>query len=148
MRLVPIGIREANRYVLHHHRHHRPPQGALFALAAEADDGQLVGVAIVGRPVGRGLQDGRTVEVTRVATDGTRNACSFLYSRCRRAAAALGYERVVTYTRQDESGASPRAAGFEQTELLPARSWADSSVAIQRFDRSTPAARVRWEVAA
>jgi hypothetical protein len=87
------------------------PQGALFALGVEKG-GELVGVAIVGRPVGRGLQDGRTVEITRVATDGTRNACSFLYGRCRRAAAALGYRRVITYTRQDESGASPRAAGF------------------------------------
>lgn len=147
MKLVPISIREANRYVLHHHRHHRPVQGALFALAAEKD-GQLVGVAIIGRPVGRGLQDGRTVEVTRVATDGTRNACSFLYSRARRAAAALGYERVVTYNRQDESGASLRAAGFEQTALLDARSWADEYKADGgRTDRSTPAPRGRWEVA-
>lgn len=148
MRLAPISIREANRYVLHHHRHHRPPQGALFAIAAE-HDGQLVGVAIVGRPVGRGLQDGRTVEITRVATDGTRNACSFLYGRARRAAAALGYERVVTYTRQDESGASPRGAGFEQTALLDARSWGDEyRIDGGRHDQSTPAPRVRWEVAA
>lgn len=129
MRLAPISIREANQYVLHHHRHHRPTQGALFALAVEDRYGQRVGVALVGRPVGVGLQDGRTVEITRVCTDGTPNACAFLYARCRRAAAALGYERVVTYTRQDESGASPRAAGFEQQALLPARSWADANVA-------------------
>jgi hypothetical protein len=145
MKLAPISIRDANLYVLHHHRHHRPPQGALFALAAEKD-GQLVGVAIVGRPVGRGLQDGRTVEITRVATDGTPNACSFLYGRCRRAAAALGYERVATYTRQDESGSSPRAAGFEQIALLDARSWGDEYQAHGgRHDQSTPVARVRWE---
>lgn len=144
MRLAPISIREANRYVLHHHRHHRPTQGALFALAAEVD-GELVGVAVVGRPVGRGLQDGRTVEITRVCTDGTRNACSFLYGRCRRAARALGYERVVTYTRQDESGASPRAAGFEQVALLDARSWGEEYLADGgRTDQSTPAPRVRW----
>ena len=146
--VCPISIREASRFVLHHHRHHRPPQGALFAIGAERD-GQLVGVAIVGRPVGRGLQDGRTVEITRVATDGTRNACSFLYGRCRRVAAALGYERVVTYTRQDESGSSPRAAGFEQTALLDARSWAeDYKHDGGRHDQSTPAPRVRWETAA
>lgn len=147
MKLVPISIREANRYVLHHHRHHRPTQGALFALAAE-HEGERVGVAIVGRPVGAGLQDGRTVEVTRVCTDGTPNACSFLYARCRRAAAALGYEKVATYTRQDESGASPRGAGFEQDALLPARSWAKANVARVRFDRSTPAARIRWTAVA
>lgn len=102
MKLVPISIREANRYVGHHHRHHRSVQGALFALAAEKD-GQLVGVAIVGRPA-PGLQDGLTAEVTRCCTDGTPNACSFLYARCRRALAALGYTNVKTYTRQSPSG--------------------------------------------
>lgn len=146
MNLAAISIREASRFVLHHHRHLRPPQGALFAIACE-HDGQLVGVAIVGRPVGRGLQDGRTVEITRLCTDGTANAPSFLLSRCRRAAAALGYQRVITYTIPAEGGASLRAAGFEQTELLPARSWAASSVAICRSDRSTPRPRARWETA-
>lgn len=148
LRLVPTTISAATTYVQHHHRHSVPPQGALFAIAAENEDGELVGVAIVGRPVGRGLQDGRTVEIVRVTTDGTRNACSFLMGRARRAAAALGYSRVVTYTRQDESGASPRAAGFEQVALLPARSWKDSSVVRPRADRTPPAARVRWEAAA
>lgn len=147
MQLAPISIREAKLYVAHHHRHHRPPQGGLFAVAAEKD-GQLVGVAIVGRPVGQGLQDGRTVEITRVCTDGTRNACSFLYARCRRAARALGYERVKTYTQQDEGGASLVAAGFEQEALLPARSWAEANVSRTRFDQSTPQARVRWGAAA
>lgn len=147
LRLTPTTIRAASRFVEHHHRHNRPPRGALFALAVERD-GQVVGVALVGRPVARELQDGRTVEVLRLCTDGTRNACSFLYARCRRAAAALGYERVLTYTRADEGGASPRAAGFEQVALLPARSWAESSVARTRHDQSEPAERVRWEVAA
>ena len=149
LKLVPISIREANLWVAHHHRHNRPPQGALFSLGVE-QDGQLVGVALVGRPVGRGLQDGRTVEVTRVCTDGTRNACSFLYGRARRAAAALGYERVVTYTRQDESGASPRAAGFEQMAMLEARSWAEEYTEVGgkgRHDQSSPAPRIRWESA-
>lgn len=161
--LVPISIREASQFVAHHHRHHRPPRGALFALGADVD-GTLVGVALVGRPVGRGMQDGRTVEVIRLAVDTSqcrcasadtphdqhcpvRNACSFLYGRARRAAAALGYQRVITYTRQDESGASPRGAGYEQTALLPARSY-EGQVSRPRFDRSTPATRVRWEAAA
>lgn len=147
VKLVPVSIREASLYVAHHHRHHRPPRGALFALGAEHDD-TLVGVAIIGRPVARGLQDGRTVEIVRLCTDGTRNACSFLMGRSRRAAAALGYQRVITYTRLDEGGASPRAAGYEQIELLPARSWAEASVARERHDQSAPAERVRWEAAA
>jgi hypothetical protein len=147
LKLVPVSIREANLYVLHHHRHSPPTQGALFTLGAEKD-GQLVGVALVGRPP-RGLQDGRTVEIRRVCTDGTRNACSFLYARCRDAARALGYDRPpVTYTRQDESGASLRASGFVQEKLLPARSWAEDSVSRERFDRSEPAARIRWRAVA
>lgn len=140
--LVPISIAEAKRYVLHHHRHHRPPQGALFALGVEAH-GQLCGVAIVGRPP-RGLQDGRTVEVTRCCTDGTPNACSFLYGRCRRAAAALGYGKVLTYTRQDESGSSLRAAGFVQEALLPARDWSVANVSRVRHQKTEPFPRVRW----
>jgi hypothetical protein len=147
VRLVPISIREAKRYVAHHHRHHRPPQGALFALGAE-HDGQLVGVVIVGRPGAEGLQDGWTAEVTRCCTDGTHNACSFLYGRARRALAALGYTKVVTYTRQDESGSSLRAAGFVQEALLPARSYAKSNVTRLRVDRSEPAPRIRWTSAA
>lgn len=143
MKLVPISIREAKRFVAHHHRHHRPPQGALFAIGVE-EDGELVGVAIVGRPTAEGLQDGWTAEITRCCTDGTRNACSFLYARCRRALAALGYTSVKTYTRQDESGASLRAAGFEQEALLPARSHARSNVKRIRADQSEPAPRIRW----
>src|ERR1035441_8056475 len=73
---------------------------------------KLVGVAIVGRPVARRLDDGETLEVTRLCTDGTPNACSFLYGACRRAAFALGYGRIGTYTLQDEGGASLRAAGW------------------------------------
>jgi hypothetical protein len=145
VKLVPISIREAKRYVAHHHRHLRAPQGALFAIGAEKD-GQLVGVAIVGRPTGRGLQDGYTCEITRVATDGTRNTCSFLYSRSQRALTALGYDpaKTKTYTREDESGTSLRAAGFVQEALLPARSYAKSNVKRRRFDKSTPVPRIRW----
>jgi hypothetical protein len=143
LRLAPTTIQAAKVFVQHYHRHMPPPQGALFAVAVEKG-GTIVGVAIVGRPVAPALQDGRTVEVLRLATDGTHNACSFLYGRCRRAAAALGYERVKTYTRQDESGASLRAAGFEQEALLPARSYAKSNVKRVRFDKSEPAPRVRW----
>jgi hypothetical protein len=146
VKLVPISIREANRYVLYWHRHNEPTQGALFALGAEKD-GELVGVAIIGRPP-QGLQDGRTVEIRRVCTNGTRNACSFLYGRARRAAAALGYQHVITYNRQDESGASLRAAGFEQTALLPARDWAKENVKRRRVNRTQPFPRARWESAA
>lgn len=109
--VVPCTIREARVFVGRHHRHHRAPVGALFALAV-ASAGKVVGVALVGRPVARGLQDGETAEVTRVCVlDGHPNACSKLYGAAWRAARALGWRRLVTYTLPEESGASLRLLG-------------------------------------
>lgn len=144
MRLTPITIKDANAFVAAHHRHNRPTQGALFAVAATADDGQLVGVAIVGRPP-RMLQDGVTVEIRRVCTDGTRNACSFLYARSLRAAAVLGYKRAITYTRQDESGASLRATGARLSAVLPARDAVKANKQRVRQNTTEPFPRYRWE---
>jgi len=110
MRIVPMRLAEANEAVRRWHRHHKPVVGYLFAVGV-ADD-KLRGVAIVGRPVARRLDDGDTAEITRCATDGARNACSMLLGACRRAAKALGYQRVITYTLPEEGGASLRAAGF------------------------------------
>lgn len=109
--LTPITISEARIFVRRHHRHHKPPQGGLFAVAV-SDGEDVCGVAIVGRPVARALQDGWTAEVTRCCTDGSRNACSMLYGAAWRAARALGYRRLVTYTLPSEGGASLRAAGW------------------------------------
>lgn len=111
LRLRPVSLREANEYVKLHHRHHKPVVGHKFSIGCESDD-RLVGVVIVGRPVSRYLDDGRTLEVTRLCTDGTRNACSFLYAAAARAAAAMGYDRIFTYTLQSELGVSLRAAGW------------------------------------
>ena len=102
------------------HRHHEPPRGFLWAHGV-ADGDLLVGVAIVGRPVAREFDDGLTVEVTRTATDGTKNANSMLYGTVARAAYAKGYRRVVTYTQEGESGASLRAAGYRVVAERPAR---------------------------
>lgn len=111
MKITPIDFDEACAFVGRHHRHHKPPQGHKFSLAAATDSG-VVGVVIVGRPVSRRQQDGWTLEVTRLCTDGTRNACSFLYSAARKATFALGYRRLITYTLPEEGGASLRGAGF------------------------------------
>jgi hypothetical protein len=93
--LIPITLREANAFVEAHHRHHGPSRGCIAAVAVA---GRVCGVAIIGRPVARGLQDGWTAEVTRCCTDGTRNAASMLYGAAWRATRALGYKRLVTYT--------------------------------------------------
>lgn len=111
LEVTPITLRDACAYVNANHRHHVAPQGHKFSVAA-SDGGNLCGVAICGRPVARRLDDGLTLEVTRLCTDGTKNACSLLYAACWRAAKAMGYKRIVTYTLQHESGASLRAAGW------------------------------------
>jgi len=114
------------------------------------ENDHVCGVAIVGRPVARMLQDGFTAEIVRVATDGTYNACSKLYAACRNAAKALGYRRVFTYTLASESGASLRAAGFVVDEVLPPReTWSTPSRPRHQTDlfgneRRPPEAKVRW----
>src|SRR5690242_8265760 len=115
--LRPVTLREAAAYVTEHHRHSVAPRGHKFSIGLERD-GELIGVAMVGRPIARHSDDGYTAEVLRVCTDGTRNACSLLYGACRRAAVAMGYRRVITYTREDESGASLKASGFTPTRIV------------------------------
>lgn len=108
---IRIELSEANAFVRAHHRHHKPVVGHLFSLGAVLSD-KIVGVVIVGRPVSRMRDDGLTAEVTRLCTDGTRNACSFLYGAAARAAFALGYRRIGTYILDSESGSSLRACGW------------------------------------
>ncbi|MFJ9712835.1 XF1762 family protein [Streptomyces sp. NPDC101234] len=112
LHLVPVRSRQAKEFVRTWHRHHPPPAGQIFAVGAADESGVLRAVAIVGRPVARHLDDGATLEVTRTAGDGTRNANSLLYGASWRAAKALGYRRLVTYTQDGESGASLRDAGW------------------------------------
>lgn len=109
--LTPVSLKNANAFVAQHHRHHRPVTGHKFSIAC-TEAGRLAGVAIVGRPVSRYLDDGHTLEVNRLCTDGTKNACSFLYAAAWRAARAMGYRKIVTYILDTESGASLRAAGW------------------------------------
>lgn len=114
MRVRPISLNAARQWIAQQHRHlRRPVTGWLFGVEILSDTGERIGVAMCGRPAARMLQDGVTCEVTRVAVmEGYPNACSFAYGALRRAAVALGYERVVTYTRADEPGVTVRAAGF------------------------------------
>jgi len=122
MKVVRIQLPEANAFVKEHHRHHKPVVGHLFSIGA-AKDGKIVGVAIVGRPVARMRDDGETAEVTRLCTDGTRNACSFLYGACSRAAFALGFKRIGTYILASEPGASLMGAGWRMVGETGGGSW-------------------------
>src|SRR5690242_1372908 len=121
-----IKLAQANEFVMHLHRHHKPVVGHLFSLGAELD-GKLVGVAIVGRPVSRMRDDGLTAEVTRLCTDGTKDACSFLYGACARAAFALGFKRIGTYILASEPGTSLQAAGWRLIGETSGGSWSRPS---------------------
>jgi hypothetical protein len=126
LHIAPLDLESANGYVQLFHRHHRPVVGHKFSLAA-MKDGDIVGVVIVGRPVSRIRDNGWTLEVTRLATDGTRNACSFLYGAAARAAFALGYRRIGTYILASEPGTSLAAAGWRQIGEVKGRSWSCAS---------------------
>lgn len=123
---VPIELSEANAFVAVHHRHHRPVVGHKFSIGA-SDGSVIVGVVIVGRPVSRHRDDGLTLEVTRLATDGHRNACSFLYGAAARAAFALGYQRIGTYILKSEPGTTLRAAGWKLIGERGGGSWSVKS---------------------
>ena len=122
LRLSPISLGEAKEFIAAHHRHHKFVLGHLFSLGCLVD-GKLVGVAIVGRPVARMRDDGETAEVTRLCTDGTRNACSFLYGACAREAAKRGYTRIGTYILESENGASLRASNWTLRYKTRGGSW-------------------------
>lgn len=109
--LAPVSLKEANAFVEKHHRHHKPVTGHKFSIGCTLE-GRLIGVAFVGRPVSRYLDNGLTLEMTRLCTTGEKNACSMLYGAAARAAKALGYQKIVTYTLDTEPGASLRAAGW------------------------------------
>jgi hypothetical protein len=144
MEAVPLHLREANQFVAQHHRHNLPCVGCKFAVGA-AVEGKLVGVAICGRPICRKLDDGKTLEILRVATDGTPNACSFLYSRCARITRLMGYERVITYTLESEGGASLRSVGAKPTGPLESHEWGNPN----RHRKSQPVyhePKYRWKL--
>jgi len=147
LELQPIDWEEACIFIGENHRHHLPPQGWKYGIAVN-DGEKIVGVVTVGRPVARHLQDGWTLEVTRCCTDGTKHACSMLYAAAWRAAKAMGYKRLLTYTLDTESGISLRAAGWVNvSEILGEKSGGGSwSVPSRpRVDKHPTQMKIRWE---
>lgn len=122
LEIRPITLREANAYVAQRHRHNLPVNGHKWSIACYDGD-RLCGVAIAGQPIARKLDDGLTIEVRRVCTDGTYNACSILYGACARTAKAMGYKRIVTYTLQSEPGTSLKASGWTDCGEAGGVSW-------------------------
>lgn len=156
MKAIPVNITKANAIVAKWHRHAKPTQGGLFAVGMGVR-GQLVGVAIVGRPVARMLDDGVTCEITRLCVvDGHSHlhVCSNIYGRCIRVARELGWERIITYTLESEPGTSLRASGFTVAAAVRAEAtWSTPSrIRVQTVvtlfgdeEKRNAGAKTRWE---
>ena len=143
MNITPVTLTEAFIFVNKVHRHHPAPQGGLFAIAVSEGE-EVVGVAIVGRPVARHSDASWTVEITRVAVmEGYPNACSMLYGACWRAARAMGYKKAITYTLDTEKGTSVKAAGWKCVGQTKGRSWNVPSR--PRIDKHPLQMKFRWE---
>ncbi len=138
----PVTLGEANEFVTRHHRHHKPVVGHKFSIGVVVGD-DVVGVAVVGRPVSRHRDDGLTLEITRLCTDGTKNACSFLYGAAAKAAFALGYKRIGTYIAAHEPGTSLIAAGWRLIGEVKGRSW--STPSRPRVDKTSITDRLLFE---
>ena len=139
---VALPLSEANEFVRQNHRHHVPVVGHKFSIGAVLNK-KIVGVVIVGRPVARMRDDGYTLEVTRLCTDGTKNACSFLYGAASKAAFSLGYSRIGTYTLPEEGGFSLRASGWK---LIGERGGGSWNVASRpRVDKHPLQKKLLWE---
>ena|SRR3990167_8075298 len=140
---VPIVFRDACAFVIKHHRHHIPPQGWKFGIAAMWGD-RMVGVCMLGRPVARKLDDGLTLEITRLCTDSSvKNTASFLLGRAQRAVFAMGYRRLITYILASERGTSLRASGFIEVGRVTGRSWSVPSR--PRTDKHPVTDKLRFE---
>jgi hypothetical protein len=144
IKLSPITHKAAKAFVADHHRHLKAPAGAVFVLSVTDEAGEIRGVAIVGRPVARMLDDGLTLEVTRVATDGARNACSMLYGAAVRIAKSMGYEKIVTYTLPEEGGASLRASNWLSDGQAGGGNW--GRVSRDRENAERPEVKTRWSL--
>lgn len=146
--ICPVSLKQARAFVAAHHRHHAPPRGHKFSVGLAGPGGDLVAVAIVGRPVARHLDDGYTLEVTRLATLSVPGSCSRLYSAAWKAARAIGYRRMVTYTQGDETGASLKASGWHKVRDLPPRPGWNTTARPRRELGADNIARTLWQAGA
>lgn len=144
LRIIPLNLDEANELVRKWHRHHKPTLGHKFSIGI-AEDERICGAAIVGRPVARRLDNGLTLEINRLVSDGTPNACSKLLRAAWRVASAMGYHRLITYTLPEEGGSSLRGAGYKLVGTTPGKSW--SVPTRPRVDTHPLGMKCLWEIA-
>lgn len=143
MKIKPCELKDANAFIERAHRHHKPVVGHRFSIRV-VDGDETRGVAVVGRPVARAVNQRTVLEVTRLATDGTSNACSMLYSAAARIGREMGYEMIQTYVLETEHGASLKASGWERDPTPTAGgAWKRSNGAARRTDQPT-CPKWRW----
>ena len=135
MKLKPINIKTANDYIDHYHRHHKRVQGHRFSISVVDDNDKIIGVATIGRPVNRNFNDLEVLEVTRLCTDGSKNACSFLYSAGARIGKAMGYKKIQTYILESELGTSLKASGWNLESITQGRQWKHTDGKPRRIDQ-------------
>jgi len=141
--ILPLHLDEANELVARWHRHHQPVLSHKFSIGVADEGGHICGAAICGRPIARYLDNGWTLEVYRVVTDGTKNACSALYGACRRVGFAMGYRKIITYTLASESGGSLRASGWKCLGERGGGSWSRKNR--PRVDKAPTEQKLLWE---
>ena len=141
MKAVRVELKDANDFVLAFHRHHKPVVGHRFSIGV-AHNGGLVGVVIVGRPVARQSCQRTIAEVTRLCTDGTKHACSFLYAQAARAAKELGFSSIQTFVLPTESGISLKAAGWECLGETKSGNWHTRS---NRRSDQPECRKIKWQ---
>lgn len=145
LEIAPISLKDANDIVANLHRHHKPVIGHRFSIGVRDETGRWRGVAICGRPVARSCDQWRILEVTRVATDASANVCSMLYGAAARAARALGYEKIQTYTLADEPGTSLLASNWEPVARVKGRAWKRTDN-VQNTNTHPLGDKIRWEL--
>jgi hypothetical protein len=145
LQVVPCTLAEANDFIRRYHRHHQPVVGHKFSIAVADGENKIRGVTVIGRPVARALDDGWTLEVTRLATDGCPNACSALYAAAWRATKAMGYRRLGTYILDTEPGTSLKAAGWKCIGKAGGGTWNRPNCDRPRVDLHPLQGKLRWE---
>lgn len=135
LRLSPATLDQANEMIERLHRHHKPIRGHRFSIACVSEDGDIHGIAVVGRPVAREVPQYRTAEVTRLVSDGTPHVCSKLYAACARAAEAMGFDQIQTAILDSEPGTSLLAAGWHFDHKITGRDWNCPSRGGRRIDQ-------------
>jgi len=143
LEIVPIKFKEACAFIKRYHRHHKPPVGHICSIAVAKGE-NIVGVCTIGRPVARHLDNGLTAEVTRLCTDGTKNACSILYAAAWRAVKAMGYKKLITYILSTEKGTSLNGAGWKCIGECGGGSWNCKSR--PRVDEHPTQLKIKWEI--